>query len=675
MDKYLVLKCLIFTNIIFFMTSIEIDPRQKLKNTFGKLEEELYEKHADIVNDCLNKNPNATRLEIYQAINEKIANDRRLGLDNGESLMANGPSLLWCCFVSLVLVLIIIVFRVEYEIYFEDLLATVLIFSFKPQIDINLLISDLSYKTEECSTFSNSNNPWLMHTIEYCDFLSLNINYKLLFIHEHQPQMYYKYNSLISFANDNASQSSYFSWLNMKYMLDIITTSIPMLNSSSFVNGIRNGSISLNILYKKPDIDMFSIVNGIRMDINQYLVIQSLLQSKENNNELFDQIAEDIWQTMGADNHSYLHLQYFDDGYICLSFSVISQKMEIMIEFYDTLNITDDTFCIPTFDFMQYRNTSYIQYYTPFIVQRIAQQLNEMPIVMDYVIIHKQQIFGIFDNDGNDEKRIFNKKSEILSSNAIAIHNEIYSNSVFIFQQLFDGEIDDNYTCNEYCTNFMLIASNLFTILKDNEIALFYGSNSLIHEFLANQYFTIEENKSRNAVIFIDILLPVINKQFQSFERFQMAFIEYIVRHMQHKWSLFQPGFAWVFCASDVYGNHSLYFMHSLRYDLHSIVDEYYAMDGVLLAIDLWSHSFYYDFIQGIKKRLKRERKKVTSDLESMLHSMDILAQYIHGIFSVIDWDIIARRWQIQCPNSVQPMNKVKDYQTQNIYEPNKEEL
>merc|ERR1712228_442779 len=95
-------------------------------------------------------------------------------------------------FISLIL---IIVLRIQYNFFVEDLIISSLFYSLNPSIDIHLLLKDLPLKISKCKypnylIKNQANKEWMSHNLEYCDFLSMSINRKLLYIYEYSSNSY-----------------------------------------------------------------------------------------------------------------------------------------------------------------------------------------------------------------------------------------------------------------------------------------------------------------------------------------------------------------------------------------------------------------------------------------------------------------------------------------------------
>ena len=97
-----------------------------------------------------------------------------------------------------------------------------------------------------------------------------------------------------------------------------------------------------------------------------------------------------------------------------------------------------------------------------------------------------------------------------------------------------------------------------------------------------------------------------------------------------------------------------------------------------MIGIDLWSHSFYYDFIFGnklkqIEYNKKNKIKYNTKQKESIGQSIDVkhigtslqktfnyprtrmemFGYYINSFFNNLDWNKIAKRWRKQCKKKI----------------------
>eukprot|EP00483_Globobulimina_turgida_P005003 UN05013 len=174
-----------------------------------------------------------------------------------------------------------------------------------------------------------------------------------------------------------------------------------------------------------------------------------------------------------------------------------------------------------------------------------------------------------------------------ISIESLIIHNKlIYANTLLLNTTIVNYE--------KYITNSQVIDIKYF--IKDMEakqmkgLELFYLNNYFFHRYFFDQFKTKEISKEHWSEM--SEFIGVINKQFGGVVQLTQDIIKYIDRNSVY----YSAGFVWILC-NNTDENNKLYFQHTLRYEANDNLND----DGILMLVDLWSHSFYNDFIGGHK--------------------------------------------------------------------------
>eukprot|EP01083_Nonionella_stella_P172531 592395_1 len=647
---------------------VDVSNKDKLKSMMDQAKNEYLEKHKDLVDEFVKTNPNANTLDILNHIGK---------VTQTESNDGGGVSLN-CLFLLFIGLLMVMVLRVQYNLYVEELFISSLFFSLNPSIDIALLLNDLPFKLDKCSppSYAAANKKWMQKNIEYCDFVSTSINRKLLYIYEYSSTQYKQHSTdLYTFtqwifdrhANANAPKPR-----DTVHLMPISSIHNKELLERFIVLHYENVQRKWNAYVdkmertyaKKAEVSLNDILYRLSSELTHYWLIHSLYCSESNQLEENAAVNPDIMNAI----EGYLQFEYFRDGFVCIWSQNEDDKPHLIIDFLDMIDTSQMQYyvrlirdkqmiCICTFEAMG-RSKNEIAIYLNVIEESLRRWK-----ALQYNLIDKcAEIKATLSSElaaENDEKvtPFWNGyewlKASGISMDSLLVHDRlVYGNS-----QTYVA-LDPNDTNDD-------------APVKVDGVKQFYSNNYWFHRFFFDQF----ETKNVTAQRWSEMreLMGVINQQFGTVSALIQQMVQYIDAHSV----FYNAGFVWLLCD----GNGTLYFEETLRYNALS------TADGVILAIDLWSHSFYHDFVKGHRmkeaeygkiNKQKFKTKETVGQAVDVKHigtalqktfnyprtRMEMLGYYINSLFHNLAWIKVAKRWEVQCKSDVeqtQTINKKRD--------------
>ena len=157
----------------------------------------------------------------------------------------------------------------------------------------------------------------------------------------------------------------------------------------------------------------------------------------------------------------------------------------------------------------------------------------------------------------------------------------------------------------------------------------------------------------------IAALLAAFNKQYGSVNKWSQKLVEFIARSPAYT----EPGFVWILCDGQ-----TMQFQFTPRYEALELGDRL----NVVLAVDIWSHILFPDFVSGRRvkvaewENVRRQKYKTHEvvgqaiDIEHIGTSqqkafnfarsrVELFGYYIDAVIQNLDWLMVARRWESQC--------------------------
>jgi len=686
--------------------------KQKLKKLIEKAKDEYLAEHAEIVRQYLAEHPEAGTLEVLGHIQRVTASDT---VDNGISLN--------CLFTLFIAVLVIVVLRVQYDMYVEELLLSSMFFSLNPSIDIDLLLRDLPWRIPECTpphyyswqdtttttTASAESEAWMKRNLEYCDFLAMSINRKLLYLNEYAPHSFAQH-------SDNSSHGM-LQWIMREHFqvhddddddddADIDPTNDTVSDRmwryaqdvklvwDEYIDGMERRYA------KKHSIDVESVWRRVGLELAHYVLTTSLLSPHGDGVGDGDvDVDVDIVSDMLDIIRTYLQYEYFRDGFVCVAHSVDSTFRIDFVTIYDLIvrgkihhylqSIhSQQMICINTFENVAPSGSDHDAYTEIYIVDLIGKALLQWSALEKQahksirIIDTNEKMLSMIDTFQLSSRSrtqfvpFWNAydwvKSGGISAQTLKAHDE------FIYARVNTANVNVSSSKEDAIS---AVRHDLHTSSDDAEdtslLRRFYRNSYLYHCIYFNQFQTAQVDAHQWTQV--HTLIEVINAQFGSVVRFAQQMVHYI---MDTQFVYYDAGFLWILCDNnldnvDVY----LYLNHTMRMESLSLQNSGNDNDGILLLFDFWSHSFYADFIKGYQQKLQefeQTKKAKYQSKESVGQSIDVhhigtssqktfgyprtrmevFGYYITSLIYNLDWIKILNRFQTQCQGTLQKMQR-----------------
>ena len=192
----------------------------------------------------------------------------------------------------------------------------------------------------------------------------------------------------------------------------------------------------------------------------------------------------------------------------------------------------------------------------------------------------------------------------------------------------------------------------------------------LYHSLFFEQFKTTSAPSGVDEWPLISTVIAAMNRQYGSVNQMTQQMVDFMASKGDNggNGAFIEPGFVWLLCDGE-----TMQFQFTPRYDALDLG----AQLGVVLAVDIWSHSVFPDFVRGrrakkaewetVRRRKYRTHERVGQaiDVQHIGSSeqkafnfarsrVEVFGYYINAIVQNLDWLTVARRWESQCSTQSQ---------------------